>query len=160
MSAKCIPSRIRWTERFSYLSIFKLYQSQNFKQILLQTQKYLGSSPLCTSHTMKLRSTAISDKKHIFLDPSDLFSCNQPYEFRRIILQSPSVVVRGSRSGASCQNSRHWRKHLSGWLKINCFLFSKISHSSVCCYHSYLHLRQFTIYLNVIFTYIHIFICF
>lgn len=158
MSAKTIPRRIRWTERFSYLNIFKLPLSQNFEQIPLQN--YLGSPALDTSHIMILRSSAVSDRRHIFLDPPDLFSCNQPYEFRRIILQSPHVVVRGSESDASCQNSSHWRKHLSGQLKINWFVFSN---QSFFCFLPWFLLTSEVVYYILecsFYIYICIFICF
>lgn len=136
MSEKCVTRRIRLIERFSYLSIIKLSLPHNFEQIWVQTQKYLGSLALGTSHIMTLRSSAVSDRRHIFLDPPDLFSCNQPYEFRRIILQSPHVVVRGSKSHASCQNSSYRRKHLRGQLNKSNHLFPQISHCPLCscCY--------------------------
>lgn len=101
--------------------------AQNFEQILLQTQKYLVRPALGTSHIMILRSSTVSDRRHIFLDPPDLFSCNQSYELGWIILQSPHVVVRGSKSDTSCQNSSHWRKWIDGQLKINWFVFSNQS---------------------------------
>lgn len=124
-------------------------------------QKYLVSPALGTSHIMILRSSAVSDRRDIFLDPPDLFSCNQSYELGWIILQSPHVVVRGNKSDTSCQNSSHWRKDISGQLKMN-WLISQISQSSVCPCDSYVHLRQFTIYWNVIFIYrnIHLFLSF
>lgn len=119
----------------------------------------MGSPALGTPHIMILRSSAVSNRRYIFLDPPDLFSCNRPYEFRRIILQSPHVVVRGSKSNASCQNSSHWRKHLSGQLKINWFIFSNQSFFCLlpwfllisevvyyileCSFHIYIHFHLF-----------------
>lgn len=149
----------RWTDRFSYLSMFKLHLSDNFEHIQFQMHKYLGSPALGTSHIIIWRSSAESDRRHIFLDPPDLFSCNQPLEFRRIILQSPHVVVRGSKSDASCQTNSHWRRHLSGQLKINWFIFSDQSFFCLllwllltsevvyyileCCFYVYIHFHLF-----------------
>lgn len=70
----------------------------------------------------------MSDKRHIFLDPLDLFSCNQPYEFRRIIFQSPNVVVKGShmllvRAEATKESHPVVKNQLICFLKSIIFLF-------------------------------------